>query len=143
MRKPSAVVDTNIFISALIVPKSNPSQLISLWQKNVFSLITSEPMIEELQEVLMRPKYAKTYGVTGKKRELLIQHIRTKARILSILLPPTIQIRDTKDLVILATALDAKADFLITGDKDLLALKENHSILPLSIVTIVEFLNIL
>lgn len=142
MKKPSAVVDTNLFISALIVPKSHPSQLISLWRKNVFTLITSEPMIEELQDVLMRPKYTKTYGISSERRERLLKRIRTKARIVSTLSPPVIKIRDAKDLIVLATALDAKADFLITGDKDLLALKDKRPITPLAIVTIVEFIRL-
>lgn len=97
-------------------------------------------MIEELQVVLERPKYVKEYGISNERREQLIQRIRGKATIVSTLSPPAVKIRDTKDLIILATALDAKADFLITGDKDLLALKDHHGIRPLAIITIVEFL---
>ena len=99
-------------------------------------------MIEELQEVLMRPKYAKMYGISNERRKRLVQGIRNKAHIVSTLSPPRVKIRDTKDLIILATALNAKADFLITGDKDILALKDDRGILPLAIVTIVEFLKL-
>lgn len=91
MRKPSAVVDTNLFISALILPKSNPSRLISLWKKNVFTLVTSQAMIEELETVLARPKYETVYGIDPIKMTNLISSIFKHARVLSTLIYPSIK----------------------------------------------------
>lgn len=140
MKKPSAVVDTNLFISALILPKGNPSRLISLWKKNAFALVTSQAMIEELELVLSRSKYEKKYGVNPSKKEGVIKRIREQAHVLSSLTHPPFEVRDTKDIVVLATAIDAQADYLVTGDKDLLALKQKLSGHQLQIVTVDEFL---
>lgn len=140
MRKLSVVIDTNLFISSLILPKGNPSRLISLWKKNAFTLVSSQAMIEELELVLARPKYEKIYGVNPSKKERLIKRIREQAFILSSLTYPQIEVRDTKDIVVLATAVDANADYLVTGDKDLLALKHKLSGYQLQILTVDEFL---
>lgn len=140
MRKPSAVVDTNLFVSALILPKGNPNRLLSLWKKNIFTLVTSQAMIEELETVLARPKYETVYGINTSTVVQLIKRIFKKANILSTLTYPSIQIRDSKDMIVLATAIDGQADFLVTGDKDLLALKQKLSAYQLQIITADEFL---
>ena len=140
MSNPSAVVDTNLFISALIVPKSKPSQLINAWKRDSYILATSSPMLTELEEVLRRPKYEKKYGITPSMRRNLISGIRQRAIVLTKLRLPSIPIRDPKDAIVLATALEAHSDFLVTGDNDLLVLKNNQAIKPLQIVTVDEFL---
>jgi hypothetical protein len=54
-----------------------------------------------------------------------------------------VTVRDPKDTVILATAIDGKADYLVTGDKDLLVLAGHKSIKPLKIVTPTEFIRLI
>lgn len=142
MKKPLVVVDTNLFISALIIPKSKPSLLISLWKKNKFILVTSNPLFKELEEVLKRKKYSGKYSILTSAKNELFTFIRKSAFIISSLNKPFFEVRDQKDLLVLATAIDGKADFLVTGDKDLLVLKHHTSIKPLKIVTVNEFLTL-
>lgn len=143
MKKPLVVVDTNLFISALITPKSKPSLLISLWKKNKFILVTSTPLFKELEEVLKRKKYGSRYSILTSAKNELFTFIQKSAFIISSLNKPFIEVRDHKDLLVLATAIDGKADFLVTGDKDMLILKDNHQVGKLQIVTIDEFLEII
>lgn len=141
MKKPLVVIDTNLFVSALIVPHSQPALLINLWKKGAFALASSDPMIEELTQVLNRPKYYKKYHLTPTTTTKLIHLLKGKVKILPQLTKPKIAIRDAKDLVILATALDSQADYLITGDQDLLVLKGHRGLGKLHILTVTEFVH--
>lgn len=140
MNKPSAVVDTNLFISALILPKSKPGQLITAWKRDLFALATSVPMLVELEEVLKRPKYEERYGITPTMRRTLIRGIKHRSIVVPKLTLPSIPIRDQKDAMVLATALDTRADYLVTGDNDLLVLSNKPQSRLLQIVTVNEFL---
>ena len=53
------VLDTNIFISGVISPKSNAGKVIQEWQKNSFEIITSLELLEEIKQVLKYPKILK------------------------------------------------------------------------------------
>lgn len=141
MKKPLAVLDTNLLISALILPKSKPARLLSTLRKSKFILVTSNPMLGEIEQVLKRPKFAEKYHLSANLRENLLFFLRRRARIIPKLKKPSIKVRDHKDLIVLATALDGKADFLVTGDKDILVLKNNPGLYQLEIVTVAEFLD--
>lgn len=143
MKKPSVVVDTNIFISALIIAKSKPTKLLSFWRQKRFILVTSVPLIKELEMVLDRPKYQKKYFISQTIKQKLFSTLQANAHIVTHLNKPEIEIRDAKDLIVLATALDGKADYLVTGDNDLLSLRNNPNISPLIILTVDEFLQLI
>jgi len=54
----------------------------------------------------------------------------------------SIKVRDPKDVVVLAAALQGHADYLVTGDQDLLVLASHKSIKPLKIISPAEFLQL-
>lgn len=135
------VLDNNVLVSALLFPQSPPGKIINLWQEKKFKIITSQPMVEEFVGVISRVKFRSNYKISTGTIRLLTQKLmgnRIKTRI-----PRTkVKIRDPKDIVILATALDGHADYLVTGDKDLLVLANHKSIRPLQIITPTEFLHL-
>lgn len=143
MKKQSVVVDTNIFISALIIPQSKPAKIITHIKQNMFDLVISHPLLQELEDVLKRSKYEKRYHISKNTTQKLISYIRQNSRIVEQLNKPKIEIRDIKDTTILATAIDGKADFLITGDNDLLMLKDAPAISPLKIITVDNFIKLI
>ncbi len=143
MKKPSAVIDTNIFISALILPQGKPNQLIQAWKRNKFILIFSVPLIKEVYEVLKRPKYSEKYHISAGEMKRLLLLISNKARLIQSITRPEILIRDMKDLIVLATATSGKADYLVTGDKDLLVLQGHRKLRNLKIVTVSEMVLLL
>ena len=58
---PRAVLDTNILVSALISPRGTPANIVQAWRAEQFDLVTSLPILEELQEALSRPKIRRRY----------------------------------------------------------------------------------
>lgn len=140
MKRPLVVVDNNIFISALIRPRSNPGKLTASLRKGEFRLITSELLLQELEEVLKREKYNDKYGISMQIREQLIAELRGVARVLPVLDEPSFNVRDAKDEMVLATGIEGEANYLVTGDKDLLVLNSDRLIGKLKIVTVEQFL---
>jgi len=114
--KPRVVIDTNIFVSAFIWG-GNPQAVLEKWFKGKFSLLISPYLLSEILKVLKRFDFQKE-NLNSLKRILEEQCIKiipkTKVNIC----------RDKKDNDILSLCQDGRADFLISGDKDLLVLKK-------------------
>ncbi|MBX3325321.1 MAG: putative toxin-antitoxin system toxin component, PIN family [Nitrospira sp.] len=93
-----------------------------------FDLVTSPPILEELQEALSRPKIRRRYHLSASD----IHNFLTLLTQATILVTGTgsvsASIHDPDDLLILATAVEAHADYLVTGDTGLLKLKRFQSI---------------
>ena len=116
------VLDTNILISALLVPVSQPAKIITDWQKGKFTLLTATIQIEELMRVSRYPKIRNRINPAHTGR--LINEIRDLATIVDNL--PFLDVSpDPYDNYLLAISSAGQADYLVTGDKiDLLALKK-------------------
>ncbi len=52
------VLDSNIFISALLHRRGTPGRLIELWRLGAFELVVSDQLLAEVERVLQRPKFA-------------------------------------------------------------------------------------
>ncbi len=113
-----AVIDTNIFISYLIGKKLKALDVVLKEKKAV--LIMSRLQLEELENVVKREKFKKVFS-TSKVRELLA-NIDSIAEIVEVTSHVTI-CRDAKDNYLLAMAKDGEANYMVSGDDDLLALK--------------------
>lgn len=112
------VVDTNVFISAYLWG-GKPKEIIDLWLSGQIRLLISLQLTSEVLLVLTRFKYS--------KEELNRLQKAFKEQAIIIFPKRTTNIcRDSKDNFILDLCLAGKADFLITGDQDLLALKKFH-----------------
>jgi len=140
-RNLSVVVDTNVFVSGLIVEKGLPHQLIKLLEEDLFILIISEKMRDELEEVLHRVKFSAF--LTEEKLYKFFRMIDIVSTTVSQHAIISIKVRDPKDQEILATALGGKADYLVTGDEDLIVLKDSNKLGRLKIVGVKEFLKLL
>ena len=125
------IVDTNLWISFLIGRKL--SCLLDLLSYPEFQLVVSSELINEVHEVFLRPKFSKYY--TSENLDMLIKFMNESAVNFS-LTDITPRCRDSKDDYLLELALVSNADILITGDRDLLDMKE---IGTCSIVTAMEF----
>lgn len=62
---PKAVLDTNILVNALITPRGTPAKIIQAWRVEQCDLVTSPPILEELQEALSRPKIKTRYHLSS------------------------------------------------------------------------------
>jgi putative PIN family toxin of toxin-antitoxin system len=123
-----AVVDTNVFVSGLMLPQSTPGRIIGAWRGGHFSLVLSDPMLMEIGAVLAYPKIRKRTGWDDDTISRYLTTLRFEAEVVDIQQTVAVVPRDAKDNMVLATLLAGKADYLVTGDIDLLALADAHPI---------------
>ena len=133
MTKKKIILDTNIWISFLISNDFN--RIENLLEKNIITLLYSERLIIEIDNVINRPKFRKYFSKESIK--LLFELIDKQGLLISIE-SKIMLCRDEKDNFLLDLAIDGKADYLITGDKDLLILKKIENT---EIITITDFIS--
>lgn len=134
------VIDTNVFVSSIIKKDSVPARLIQLWRENAFVVITSEQMVDEIREVLQYPHIKNKYKLQHEDINAVITAIEKDAVVLTDVFELEVIKDDPDDNKVLACALEVRADYIISGDKHLLTLKEYKNI---PIVKAKEYLNIL
>ena len=119
-----AVADTNVLISGLLW--SGPSaSLLDRGASRLIGLVTSKEILTELEEVLSRPHLVERLRLRGQTVAGIMQTYRAVAQIVEpaqVELPAAL--RDPKDLHVLRCAVGARVDAIVTGDRDLLVLKE-------------------
>ena len=125
------IIDTNLWISFLLSKKLD--FIDNLLSFGNVRLIFCHELLAELLEVSARPKFKKFFTTNDKK--LIFNIIERYADYVTVTSNVDL-CRDVKDNFLLSLAKDSKADFLITGDKDLLVLKMFEET---RIVTIAEY----
>ncbi len=142
VKKLRVVVDTNVLVSGVIVPHGNPYKIILLLLENRISFIFSNALHKELADVLSRSKFANY--ITSKEQKMIRTRL-LEQETTNVNLSPnlTLRVRDTKDEIILCAAIEGKADYIITGDEDLLVLNGSPELGKLKIVTAKVFLSII
>jgi len=122
------VLDANIFVSALINPHGKPAQILNYVFENKIRLFTSSSIIEELERVLSYSRLMKRHGL---EKEELKEFISDLLSIMSLVEErKTIEVimDDPSDNKYLSCALNAKVDFIVSGNVHLLNLKEYEGI---------------
>jgi uncharacterized protein len=114
------VLDTNVVLSALLFGQGRLAPLRAGWRSAAFHPLASKPTVEELIRALTYPKFKLT---PEDQRELVADYLPYCATVrLPARLPGTPRCRDLFDVAFLQLAIAGKADYLVTGDKDLLHL---------------------
>ncbi|MFP4413741.1 putative toxin-antitoxin system toxin component, PIN family [Coleofasciculus sp.] len=111
------VIDTNIWIRILLKGRVT-LPILEAFNQDKFQLVISQAMIEELHQVWNRPRLRQRIDpgqATRLERQLQYRAIWVELQTI----PP--DCRDPKDLPVLATAIDGKADIIVSGDDDLRA----------------------
>jgi uncharacterized protein len=125
------VLDTNIFISGLLFPKSSAGEIVSACLSDKFELCLSKSMIAEIEQVLFYPKIRKKLKLTDAEIENYCSLLSFCATFFETKNIKAKVPKDQKDDHILATFLASSADYLITGDDDLLSLSSQYRIISL------------
>lgn len=138
MRSIRAVIDTNILVSALIFNGGKVGVFRQLWQDNQFQPLVSKSTVTELIRVLAYPKFKLTLA---EQQDLLADYVPFCETIeMPIELPKIPACRDPYDEQFLYLAIFGRADYLVTGDQDLLSLAD---FFDCPIVTAEQFLSAL
>jgi len=133
-KKLNVIIDTNLWISFLI--RGDYEKLDMLFSSGKICLLFSERLFVEFISVASREKFKKYFSESDIKEISL--KIKNVAKIIQTTTIITI-CRDKKDNFLLELAVDGKADYLITGDSDLLDLK---TINKTKIIKIADFYEI-
>jgi uncharacterized protein len=122
------VVDTNTLISALLWQGTPYKLFLTLRDNNGIELFTSPALLAELADVLARPHLnARLLKINQSPENLLAEITRAFVVIRPIPLTQPVR-RDPDDDEVLACALTARANFIVSGDADLLVLKTYEGI---------------
>jgi len=123
------VIDTNVFVSGLMLPASVPRRILAAAIVGGFELVLCEAIVEEISAALRYPKVRERIALSDDELDRYVQALRFMADTVD---PSRVVVQvpgDRNDDVILATLVVAKADWLITGDAALLALADQYPII--------------
>ena len=116
----SAVIDANSLVSASLTDLTPPGRLVSLWHEDQFELIMSEYLFAEVERTLAKPFFRSL--LSSARIADFLQMLRVDATFVPLTETVVGVATHPEDDFVLATAASARADFLVTGDHDLLRL---------------------
>jgi putative PIN family toxin of toxin-antitoxin system len=121
------VIDTNVLLSGLLWHGS-PHTLLNQARDGTVDLMMSQILMDELAEVITRQKFAAILQRTSRTPKRILLELRTFAEMVAAPPLPQPVCRDPDDDAVLACALAAQADLIVSGDDDLLVLKQFQEI---------------
>jgi uncharacterized protein len=137
------ILDTNILISALLSPQGAPGKLLDAWERKKFTLVACEALVGEFREVAGRPFFrTKLRDSTAELLAAGLRDFSLFCRDLPSGPAAPYFARDPKDSYLLALAEVSHADFLVTGDKQLLVLRHHKSTRIVTPAAMIEELKI-
>jgi len=126
------VFDTNLLVSALINPHGVPAKILEAWEHGEIILITSELILDEVHRTLLSSKARKYHRRSEEEIEDFLDELIEYC----VLVPGDIEVSeiedDPSDDKLLSCALEGEADFIVSGDKHLKALREYRGVQILS-----------
>ncbi len=123
-----AVLDSNVILSGLILPKSVPGRIVQAWREARFDIVISDAILEEIRRTLMYPKILKRLKWSENRIDRFILLLKFKGLIVDPSMQEFEELRDQDDVPILAALIESNAEVLVTGDKDLLSLSDRYPI---------------
>lgn len=116
MRK--AALDSSVLVSAFLSPRGTTARLLAMAGLGRFVLASSPAILEETAGVLVRPKFVRRYGHDADVVRRYVTAIASLAELVTDLpdLAGAVPL-DPKDDMVVATAVAAGADVLVTGDR--------------------------
>lgn len=125
------VLDTNVLLSGIAYPASVPGKIVAAWRHGSIDVLLSAYILDELRRVL--PRLTHRHGLTADEIEDLVDALSIQAEIIEPQPGFEPDLRDLDDQPVLGTLLAAfetsDADYLVTGDKDLLVLAERYPVI--------------
>lgn len=125
------VLDTHVLVSGIAYPASVPGKIMAAWRHGSVEVLLSEYILGELHHVL--PRLAHRHGLSPAEMEDLVDVLSIMTEQVTPLPSSDPSLRDPADHPVLGTLLSAMAqqrvDYLVTGDKDLLALSGRYPVI--------------
>ncbi len=118
-----AVIDTNIIIRAVIKPRGTVGPVLGRLRNGEFTAIYTEAILEEILAKLALPRISKKYEIGDNAVEDLLVLLALRGELVN----PSRLVRvcrDPDDDMFIEAALEGKAEWVVTGDQDLLTLEK-------------------
>jgi putative PIN family toxin of toxin-antitoxin system len=131
------ILDTNVLLSGILSPLGAPAELLYAWERKIFTLVACDALIAEFRDVAGRPFFR--VRLRASVAELLAAGLRDFSLYCRDL-PSSPIAPDPKDSYLLAMAEAGQADFLVTGDKELLSLRRHKSTRIITPAAMIEIL---
>lgn len=136
------VLDTNVFVSSLLVRQGLPARLLNAWRERRYLLAISPAIIAEIEATLCYPRIRRKYAITDED----LSHLRVLLERDALLVPGDLDVSgaipdDPADEKVLACAIEAGADLIVSGDHHLLALGDYRGIRVISVREFLERLD--
>ena len=114
-------------VSGLMYPKSLPGSALAAWREGRFDLVLPLAQLEEIGRVLAYPKIRRILHWDDETIGRFLRQLYLRAEVVE---PPPqpAEVRDRDDLHVLQALASGAADLLVTGDEDLLVLRERYAI---------------
>jgi putative PIN family toxin of toxin-antitoxin system len=125
------VLDTNTLVSAILSPLGPPRRLLDDARAQVFELCSSPVLVAELLDVVSREKFAQRLAAAGLTPLGIVGEIRRLTTMATPTDVPRVVADDADDDHVLACALTAQADLIVSGDKHLLNLGGQYQGIPI------------
>jgi len=116
-----AVVDTNILVRSIIKPQGSVGPVLQRLRRREYTLLLSRATLDELVDVLHRPRLRVKYGLTDSGLRAVIRLIVLRSELVRSNERAAV-CRDPKDDMFLGVAVAGNADVIVSGDEDLLIL---------------------
>ncbi len=122
----NVVLDTNVWISALIVPEGKSAQIVAHWK--VFTPMLSESILAEIRRVIEYPRIKKRYRLTDDRVADFISNLRRISTFITVQSSLHAVPEDPKDDMVVDCAVDGNANYIVSSNPHLLRLREYRGI---------------
>lgn len=116
------VLDTNTLVSGVISANGPPRRLLTAARQQAFEWYTSPALLEELMDVLSREKFTQYLSRVGLSAQGIVSDLQHIAHLVVPSRVPRVIEQDPDDDQVLACAIAAQAELIVSGDKHLLSL---------------------
>jgi putative PIN family toxin of toxin-antitoxin system len=116
------VLDTNVVISATLIRGGNEDRILRAWQRGAFELVLSPQILDEMGRALSYEKLQKFQWMKEREIITLLQMLAQESVLVSGRVPVKAS-RDPEDDKFLAAAIEGQAQYVVSGDRDLLDVK--------------------
>ena len=124
-----AVLDANVFVSALIRPEGPPGRVLGrLLRDSAFELVASRATLEELRRSLGYPRVRKYLALSDEDLDLWVKTLAAIAILVEGRVSRRVVEADPADDLYIAAAVEGLAEYIVTGDHHLLDLAEHEGI---------------